>query len=217
MKIFNQHVQFWLKKNGVPSSMVNIIEEFSGQNLSVLDLGCGGGRLAKALKPAFGRVCGLDRSDVLLEHARAENPDIEFVLGDYQEENVWDQLGTFDLIVSNCAIRKDYCRDLSFLAYQCRKHLAVGGNVLHRVQVLDDLSSILPLRIRKKLFFSEDEVLDTFGAAEDSFLDSFRQRFSSEAYLRECLVKIGINYDGPINNLNPFRYYTVAISDRCKL
>lgn len=52
------------------------------QNSSVLDLGCGNGALTKALQDKGYRVQGLDASVDLLEIAKKNHPDIEFLHGD---------------------------------------------------------------------------------------------------------------------------------------
>jgi SAM-dependent methyltransferase len=50
--------------------------------LDVLDLGCGTGWLAAEVADLGGRVVGVDGSDRLLQIARAQRPDIEFVQAD---------------------------------------------------------------------------------------------------------------------------------------
>jgi SAM-dependent methyltransferase len=67
---------------------------------SVLDLGCGHGRIANALAKRGARVTGLDRASLFIEkardHAAAMGVDVDYVVGDMREIT-WDR--TFDGVV----------------------------------------------------------------------------------------------------------------------
>ena len=68
------------------------------EGLRVLDLGCGTGRMLAALKPARG--VGVDISSNMIEIARRDFPDLEFVAGDVEDPAVVSSLtGPFDVIV----------------------------------------------------------------------------------------------------------------------
>jgi len=68
------------------------------EGLRVLDLGCGTGRMLAALKPARG--VGVDISTNMIEIARRDFPDLEFVVGDIEDSAVVSSLtGPFDVIV----------------------------------------------------------------------------------------------------------------------
>ena len=68
------------------------------EGLSVLDLGCGTGRLLAALKPARG--VGIDFSSGMIDVARRNCPDLEFRVGDVEDPSVLAALdGPFDVIV----------------------------------------------------------------------------------------------------------------------
>jgi len=68
------------------------------EGLRVLDLGCGTGRMLAALKPARG--VGVDISSNMIEIARRDFPDLEFVVGDIEDSAVVSSLtGPFDVIV----------------------------------------------------------------------------------------------------------------------
>ena len=124
---FDQHSTYWLKKKDVPKSLEDAIEPLADKNLKVLDLGCGGGRLAKAIFPRFGSVHGIDYSPELIRQASEQHPEIKFACANFQLPHAWEQLGNFDAIVSNCAIRKDYCGNLPQVAKLCYDHLNNNG------------------------------------------------------------------------------------------
>src|SRR5204862_7394667 len=64
----------------------------------VLELGCGTGDLIAALKPAFG--VGGDFSTEMITEARAAHPELEFFVGDIEDESFIRSLpGPFDAIV----------------------------------------------------------------------------------------------------------------------
>lgn len=64
----------------------------------VLDLGCGTGRLLAALKPSLG--VGVDISQGMVEVARKNHPDLEFLVGDVEDPTFLATIqGPFDYIV----------------------------------------------------------------------------------------------------------------------
>jgi len=68
------------------------------EGLRVLDLGCGTGRLLATLKPARG--LGVDFSQAMIDVARRDHPNLEFIVGDIEDRRVISSLlGPFDIIV----------------------------------------------------------------------------------------------------------------------
>lgn len=68
------------------------------QGLSILDVGCGTGQLMAALKPSRG--VGIDLSPEMLQAARANHPEFEYVLGDAEAPDTTAAVeGKFDIIV----------------------------------------------------------------------------------------------------------------------
>jgi len=68
------------------------------EGLRVLDLGCGTGGLLTALNPALG--VGVDFSPKMIEVARRNHPELEFVVGDVEDPATIAALkGPFDMIV----------------------------------------------------------------------------------------------------------------------
>ncbi len=72
----------------------------------ILDLGCGPGNSTRVLKKRFpdAYVLGVDSSPNMIQRAKAEQTDIEFML--FDAENDFDKLeGKFDIVFSNACIQ----------------------------------------------------------------------------------------------------------------
>src|SRR5437899_5637940 len=68
------------------------------EGLRVLDLGCGTGRLLAELNPSKG--VGVDISRIMVEVARTLHPNLEFQVGDIEDNDFISSLsGPFDVIV----------------------------------------------------------------------------------------------------------------------
>ncbi len=91
---------------------------------TVIDLGCGPGNVTKTLKGRWpgAALTGVDGSPEMLERARAEDPDIEWVEADM---NDWRPEAQVDLIYSNAALH--WLNNHDVLFPQLVKHLAPGG------------------------------------------------------------------------------------------
>ncbi len=192
---FDREASYWLQKQGLPERLAVAVAPWLDRGLAALDLGCGGGRIAVALQPHMARVVGVDAAEELIQQAIVAHPLVRFVRGDCVVDATWRALGgPFDLVVSNCSIRRDYTRDLERLAALCRSHLVAGGGIALRIQAEDDLASLLPLSTRKALLYSEQEVTNAFAAFADLRIEkeTYRQRFSDADYLRTLLSRIGI-------------------------
>ena len=159
---------------------------------NALDLGTGGGRLAGALEECR-RVAAIDRSQELLHRAELEYPNIKFFPGDILDSGAWDLAGPpFDLVVSNCAVRRDHTPDLELLAELCRAKTSPGSRIVLRLQARDDLREILPGTVRE-LFFSRKELERAFPGARIQE-EAYRQRFSP-GHFRRFLERIDIKWN----------------------
>jgi SAM-dependent methyltransferase len=98
---------------------------------SVLDLGCGDGRLAGlvlANRPNVERVVAVDRSPAMLDRARhnfAGDPRVEVVVGDLEQPLAAD--GTFDVVVSGFAVHHLADERKRSLLGEVRDRLAPSG------------------------------------------------------------------------------------------
>lgn len=210
MTTFDKHKEYWLKKNGIPGAMLEFMPDVT--DMTVLDLGCGGGRLTASLPAAA--LFGIDNSVDLLKSAKSSYPHINFVCGDFQSGETWGRIPSANLIISNCAIRKDYCPNLTQIIRLAHDKLATSGILLLRVQVVEDLSEVLPMSVRSSLFYSGDELLSALKMFRVTTRDeSYRQKFSDESYMRTFLERIQIR-SSSIKNLNPTRRYLVVCAEK---
>ena len=91
---------------------------------TLLDVGCGGGKNAFHLKKHFA-VTGVDLSEAMLAHARALNPECEFVRGDMRALDLGRQ---FDAVFLNDAVSYMTTRGDLLAAFRSAfAHLRGGG------------------------------------------------------------------------------------------
>ena len=68
---------------------------------SILDIGCGTGQLTKAIADAGARVVGIDKSPEMIDAARENFPNIEFMVADASD---FSFAQPFDAVFSNAAL-----------------------------------------------------------------------------------------------------------------
>lgn len=105
---------------------------------SVLDLGCGPGNSTAVLAERFpgARVVGGDNSDQMLQMARADHPDLEFIHLDAMGDlTTW--AGAFDVVFSNACLH--WVPDHRALIPRLMGMLAPGGQLAVQVPLLGDL------------------------------------------------------------------------------
>lgn len=99
------------------------VEAAEGRVVEALDLACGTGNFVGVQRAAFGdavRFRGLDRSEGMLERARAKQPDLELVIGRAEELPYPD--ASFDYVSINFALHhfEDKPRALDEVRRVCR-------------------------------------------------------------------------------------------------
>jgi SAM-dependent methyltransferase len=97
----------------------------SGQ--SVLDIGCGNGKLVSGL-PSGVEYTGTDFSQTLLAEAKKLNPDRDFRFGNVVDPEHWSRLGKFDAIFCVAVLHHIPEREQHvYILKECKKHLKNGG------------------------------------------------------------------------------------------
>src|SRR5919199_514511 len=84
---------------GYGRDLVSLLGPRPGER--ILDLGCGTGQLTKAIADAGARVVGIDSSRGMVEAARAQYPDLEFVEADARS---FSFPRAFDAVFSNAVL-----------------------------------------------------------------------------------------------------------------
>lgn len=98
----NQYLKFASERK---QPCIDLLSRLNGDFNKILDLGCGPGNSTGNLAEKFSHstVIGFDSDDNMLEKARKEHPNIEFVKG-YAPADLDKLQGKFDLVFSNACI-----------------------------------------------------------------------------------------------------------------
>lgn len=120
------------KKYGSGSSNWVVTDQYlkrltAGQ--SVLDLGCGNGKLVTGLPKGI-TYLGTDFSETLLSEARGMHPEHEFRYSDVLDPKDWDLLGSYDAIFCVAVLHHIPKRENQvYVLTEIKKHLKANGFV----------------------------------------------------------------------------------------
>ena len=97
------------------------------ESQSVLDVGCGNGRLVSGL-PNGVKYTGFDFSKTLLAEAKKQFPGQRFLYGDVLDKSIWEKLGTYDAVFCVAVLHHipERQQQVAMLKH-IRKHLAPKG------------------------------------------------------------------------------------------
>lgn len=94
---------------------------------SVLDIGCGNGKLVSGLPKGIDYI-GTDFSNILLDEANKLYPKQKFVYGDVVDPKHWEGLAKYDAIFCVAVLHHIPARDQQlYVLKQVKKHLKKGG------------------------------------------------------------------------------------------
>lgn len=184
--VYELNVDYWLKKDFISNPFKRLLSTIQPGS-QVLDLGCGGGRLALALA-GVARTWGMDRAGELITQLKSKHSDINWVDGDAELAADWKSLPTFDYVVSNVCIRKDQCR-LDRVLLNSSKH-SPKATLLIKLQGSEDLKGY----IHNPSGYTRDEISKAFkdNWSVEIAPERYRQKFTSGEYLKESITKIGL-------------------------
>jgi trans-aconitate 2-methyltransferase len=100
----------------------------------VIDLGCGPGNSTRVLRARWPEACivGLDSSPEMIETARSEQPEEEWVLADIDH---WTADSPFDVVFSNAALQ--WVPDHATLVESLMANVALGGALAFQIPSAD--------------------------------------------------------------------------------
>ncbi len=101
-----------------------------GQSQTVLDIGCGNGRLLTALSISPVNYLGVDIAQVMIDQARTLHPDHHFVCADVLDQKFWQTIGSYDHIFVIAMLHHLQSRDAQVdLLGELAKHLKPKGHL----------------------------------------------------------------------------------------
>lgn len=144
---------------------IDLTAKLKGDFNTILDLGCGPGNSTKYLLNSFkkARIVGFDSDDNMLEKARKECPNCEFIKGFAPDD--LDTLGqTFDLIFSNACIH--WIADQKRLIDKVSRHLTSSGVFAVQIPLTDEsrfykiLNELISIKWKKLKFVKNFHALN---------------------------------------------------------
>ena len=127
----------------------------------IIDVGCGPGNSSRVLKDRYpnAHVLGADSSGNMLDRAREDNPDMEFVLldagGDISGYN-----SRFDVVFSNACLQ--WIPDHKKLLARLFALLKPGGTLAVQIPMNFDASPMMRLSASVRSFRPPDATIDTY-------------------------------------------------------
>lgn len=171
----NQHANYARGRRMPPQALARWMARFakhlpSTRPLTIVDLGCGVGRLTPALAETFGGpVYGVDPSSKMRATAETEatHPAVTYLAGEAADIPLAD--GSIDAVLMFLSLH--HVPDRAAAATEIRRVLKPGGRLLIRSSFSDRMiggwwQSFFPraLAIEKQMFPTLDEVTDVFAA-----------------------------------------------------
>ena len=161
-----------------------ILEPYMAEGATVLDIGCGGGYLAKAVSSKAGKVFASDISLGVIECAKILNssPNIEFV---HSSPPGWQTIpdGSIDLAYSVAVIQHVRSSVIHYLFDILSKKLKSGGQAYLIVQLEGD-------EWREEEEWVRDQSL--MGRLRSKYALNFFPR--TEQYFRDLCNSVGLDY-----------------------
>ena len=129
----NQYLKFAEERK---RPCLDLLARLPGPYVRILDLGCGPGNSTADLQARFpaARITGFDSDANMLDRARADHPDLDFVQG-LAPADLGKLPGQFDLVFSNACIH--WIPDQEALIASLAGLLAAGGMIAVQLPLTD--------------------------------------------------------------------------------
>jgi trans-aconitate methyltransferase len=118
------------------NGLIDWLQPQSGEK--ILDLGCGTGELTARLAASGAKVTGLDSSAGMIESARRNFPEAEFIVADAAAFTLPEQ---FDAVFSNAALH--WMQASGQVAARMYQHLKPGGRLVLEMGAKGNVNSLL--------------------------------------------------------------------------
>jgi N-acetylglucosaminyl-diphospho-decaprenol L-rhamnosyltransferase len=205
---------FWRRGDEVVERMLDSVGLSIGPHDEVVDIGCGVGRLTRALAARAGHVYGIDVSSEMLELARQQNPElegVEWVHGDGRGlAPIADASvdGCFSHVVfqhiPDPAVTLGYVREMG-------RVLRPGGWALFQVSTNPDVHRPRrTLKSRLKRLLRRDDDSAWWGSAVD--VDVLRAAATQAGLSIEAILDPGSQYTTVFAKRMPVATSTVAVA-----
>jgi trans-aconitate methyltransferase len=129
------------------ADVVSLLDPQPGER--ILDLGCGTGHLTDAIAAAGADVVGVDNAESMLEEARADYPDYDFVHADARDLSLQDLPGDepLDAVFSNAALH--WIQEQDQVTESVRSLLQPGGRFVAELGGTGNVSDIVDAVFRE--------------------------------------------------------------------
>lgn len=118
------------------NSLIEWLQPQPGEK--ILDLGCGTGELTARLAASGARITGLDSSASMIDSARRNFPEVEFVVANAASFSLPEQ---FDAVFSNAALH--WMLEKEQVAARIYQHLKQGGRLILEMGAKGNVNSLL--------------------------------------------------------------------------
>lgn len=192
-----------------------LIDAALARRSSVLELGCGAGRITRELVARGHRVVAVDQSPDMLRHVLA-HPSVRTILSDI-EALALDETFNGVLLTSYLVNTADRTLRDRFLA-ACRRHLAAEGVVvIQRIDLLErwtvgDSSTYGPVRVRLTSFRRQGTFIEAgleYGLGGQTFQQSVHAEILDDAAFASALAANGLRLD---RWLDPERSWAACVA-----
>lgn len=118
-------------KKAIKNDVKQIIKNLPKKNgKRILDLGCGVGHYTKCFKDNGFDVIGIDKSRNMLEKATVENPDCEFMRGNFIDSSLFDKDSQGLIFIGKHVLNQNKESEMIDIIQNCKKWIYKNGYLI---------------------------------------------------------------------------------------